>query len=543
VAVTELDGRPVAVSASSDGTVRLWDLRTWRQDGEPLVRDRYEQSSVTVTELDGRPVAVVGSREEHTIRVWDLRERREVRPPIRTPEPVGPIAVTSLNGVPVVLTGSGGDEDNGAVRGWDLRTGAQLGPPLTGHTWCISGIAVIERDGRPIAVTSAGTDNDSPERTDSTVRVWDLLDWRPSGHPLTGHISDVMGVATAGLDGRPVAVTCGMDGTVRLWDLAESAHQPIGDPLAGHRAEVTELAVMERAGYRLAITASLDKTAQAWDLNANGPLLASLPVERTTALALADLHGEPVAVICGVGMTRMWAPLAGWSVPLAIPFAAPDTFVVAAAVAYRGGQPIVVLASSNEYLYTWDLAAERPCDRPIHLGVGIGKLAVLVHRRRLLATVTRRETFNDAARICLVDLAGRQVVDEMICELDPAVFSTAIAAGELEGRPVVVAGSKGELRVWDVADRRVVRTLAMHTRYVHSIVTGIADGRPVVIAAGHDQLLRTWDLGTGQMIDELPLPGHCWQLALGEEGTLVAAVGDDVMAFDTGIRATVARLD
>jgi WD40 repeat protein len=48
----------------------------------------------------------------------------------------------------------------------------------------------------------------------------------PIGEPLTGHTGPVLAVATAVLpDGRPVAVTGGVDRTVRVWDLAAGQDQ------------------------------------------------------------------------------------------------------------------------------------------------------------------------------------------------------------------------------------------------------------------------------------------------------------------------------
>ncbi|MFJ1825218.1 hypothetical protein ACIO6T_17095 [Streptomyces sp. NPDC087532] len=45
----------------------------------------------------------------------------------------------------------------------------------------------------------------------------DLTTGRPVGEPLTGHTGGVLAVATAKVDGRPVAVTGGHDGKVRMW--------------------------------------------------------------------------------------------------------------------------------------------------------------------------------------------------------------------------------------------------------------------------------------------------------------------------------------
>ncbi|PWI05919.1 hypothetical protein DIZ27_36540 [Streptomyces sp. NWU339] len=92
-------------------------------------------------------------------------------------------------------------------------------------------------DGRPVAVTSSN---------DKTVRVWDLTTGWPVGEPLTGgrYSGAVNAVATAVVDGRPVAVTGGGGenvGEVRVWDLTTG--RPLGAelvlPAAVHTVVIT----------------------------------------------------------------------------------------------------------------------------------------------------------------------------------------------------------------------------------------------------------------------------------------------------------------
>ena len=70
------DGRPVAVTGSSDATVRVWDLRDGTAIGDPMTG--HTSSVVAVATLvlpDGRPVAVTSS---HVVRVWDLVSMTEI---------------------------------------------------------------------------------------------------------------------------------------------------------------------------------------------------------------------------------------------------------------------------------------------------------------------------------------------------------------------------------------------------------------------------------------------------------------------------------
>jgi WD40 repeat protein len=83
VACTLLDGRPVAVTGSGrydvgvgavDTTVRVWDLATGRQIGDPLSGHTKSVNALACTLLDGRPIAVTGS-DDRTVRIWDLPGR------------------------------------------------------------------------------------------------------------------------------------------------------------------------------------------------------------------------------------------------------------------------------------------------------------------------------------------------------------------------------------------------------------------------------------------------------------------------------------
>ena len=104
VAVAELEGRPVVVSGSGDGTVRVWDLATGTPVGDPFTGHTGDVNAVAVAELEGRPVVVSGSSD-------------------------------------------------GTVRVWDLATGTPVGDPFTGHNGCVNAVAVAELEGRPVVVS------------------------------------------------------------------------------------------------------------------------------------------------------------------------------------------------------------------------------------------------------------------------------------------------------------------------------------------------------------------------------------------------------
>jgi hypothetical protein len=223
--VEQLPGRAQraeqTLTGSDDNTVRVWDLQTGCQIGEPLTGHTGGLRAVACFDLNDRPVAVTGSVDT-TVRVWDLETGCQIGEPLTSHTEVYAVACTKLGGRLVVLTGSAHDD---GVRVWDLETGQQIGEPLTGHTGsCVYAVACIDLNGRPVAVT--GSD-------DNTVRVWDLQTGCQIGEPLTGHASTVYAVACIDLNGRPVAITGAVDQALRVWDLQTGCQ--IGEPHRPHR--------------------------------------------------------------------------------------------------------------------------------------------------------------------------------------------------------------------------------------------------------------------------------------------------------------------
>jgi len=111
------------------------------------------------------------------------------------------------------------------VRVWRLADGTPVGEPLPGNGQVFAVAAGALPDGTPVIVSGG----------DGTVRVWRLADGTPVGEPLPGHDGPVCAVAVGTLpDGTPVIISgdgglAGLDGTVRVWRLAEGT--PVGDPL------------------------------------------------------------------------------------------------------------------------------------------------------------------------------------------------------------------------------------------------------------------------------------------------------------------------
>jgi WD40 repeat protein len=191
-------GRTVAV-VTGKATLQLWDVSAHRPVGGPFTQPTRGTSIDTVVfGPDGRTIATAGlDAGNPAVFLWDVRSRR------RTAVLPGHVNVSramafSPDGATIAI--ADGDD---TVRLWDVRTGRQLGTPITGAFQAVA----FGPDGRTLA-TAAGTARDE-------IRIWDVRTHQPLGDPLTGHISNVSALAFSP-DGRTLAST-GWDQTLRFW--------------------------------------------------------------------------------------------------------------------------------------------------------------------------------------------------------------------------------------------------------------------------------------------------------------------------------------
>ena len=276
------DGKTLA-SASRDRTVRLWNVATHRQIGNPLTGHAGGVTSVAFSP-DGKTLAT-GSGDR-TVRLWDVATHRQIGNPIAGHTGTVFSVAFSPDGKTVA---SGSFHDTAQL--WDVATHRRIGKPFTGGIGAVLSVAfspdgktlaagtgydtvrlwnmathrqVGNLTGHPGPVTSAAFSPDGKTVAsgayDTTVRLWDVATHRQIGKPLTGHTREVWSVAFSP-DGKTLA-TGSEDGTVRLWDMA--THRQIGGAIAGHAGGVWSVA-FSPDGKTLA-TGSEDHTVRLWDV-------------------------------------------------------------------------------------------------------------------------------------------------------------------------------------------------------------------------------------------------------------------------------------
>ncbi|HEY9707281.1 MAG TPA: hypothetical protein V6D48_03665, partial [Oculatellaceae cyanobacterium] len=276
-----------AISASADGTLRVWDLKSG-QSLRTLEGHTASVNAVTVTP-DGQQAVSVSA--DGTLRVWDLKSGQSLPTVEGHTAPVNAVAVTPKGQQAISAS------LDGTLRVWDLKNGKSL-RTLEGHTASVNAVAVTA-DGQQVVSASA----------DSTLRVWDLK----SGQSVTtveGHTAPVFGVAVTP-DGKQ-AVSVSADSTVRVWDLKSGTSSRA---LEGHTAQVLGVAVTPNG--QQAVSASADGSLRVWDLK-------STELQRTlrghtypvNAVAVTP-NGQQVLSASADGSLRVWDLQSGAAVPLA----------------------------------------------------------------------------------------------------------------------------------------------------------------------------------------------------------------------------------
>ncbi|MEV0741113.1 caspase family protein [Streptomyces sp. NPDC050549] len=460
-AVGVLDGRPIAVTGSLDGTARIWDLVSQRQIGEPL-RVGIAVSAIAIGELGDYTVALTGA-EDGSVRVWDLSAGQEYdRPLTGHTNRVESIAVGTLGSRSVVLTASA----DGTARIWDLDTREQLGRELSAHRRTVNDAAFGELDGRPIAVTGGD---------DQALYVWDLSDVatggnaRQDGNPLLGTAASVESLGVARLDGRTVAVVGDGYGLLSVWDLHDRRQS--GEPVPAHR---------------------------------------SLSTSGVYSVAIGEFDGQAVVLTSGGEDVRLW-DLARLQ-QIGQPLRGHVEYIRAAALVDRAGEALAVTVSNDRTARIWDLTTEQPEEG--HIREVSAMAFVEVEGRPLLLT----GSYDRTAR--LWDLRTREQAAPSMEGHSGTVDAVAIHAED--GRVIVATGGDDTtVRLWrPLSDEPVGPVLTGHTNEVTCVAIGELDGVLVVVSGSEDGTARLWDIRSGEQVGPpiVGLVGGVRHLALRQSG-------------------------
>ena len=239
------DGK-YAIYASSDNTLRLWDLSAidqelWIHDVRVFKGHIDQINNVAVTP-DSK--YAISASSDMTLRLWDINSGL----PLLTFEGHS----RSVNGVAITPDGKYAISTSSdmTLRLWNINSGLLL-RTFEGHAHSFNGVLAITPDGKYAISCSSN----------KTLRLWNIN----SGLPLPmrifeGHSGSVTSVAIT-LDGK-YAISSSSDMTLRLWNI--NSDLPLRT-FKGHSDSVTGVAITRDGKY--AISSSSDMTLRLWNIN------------------------------------------------------------------------------------------------------------------------------------------------------------------------------------------------------------------------------------------------------------------------------------
>jgi WD40 repeat protein/class 3 adenylate cyclase len=535
-------------SGGADGTVRLWDLATGRN--QAILTGHKEAVRPLAFSPNGELLA--SGSEDRTVRIWDVACRQTVATLRGHSE-----RITDLAFSPDGSLLASGSMDRTAIL-WDVASQREIAP-LNGHEGPVCRLT-FSPDGRLLATGSL----------DTTIRLWDVSSRRLSGSPLvcglsphalafspdgstlaaglwgtdvtlwsvterrkvatlTGHRSTPVASIAYSPDGQFLASGSG-DTTVRLWNVASAKEVRT---LRGHTDEV-RLVAFSGDGQTL-LTGSSDGTARLWDVNHDGQgdilqgdargtmMLAYSPDGRLLAAA-----GGKMVQMWDVAMGRVISTLTGHKEDIHCIAFAPDGKLLACGTGIWYAGPRVGRA---EEIKLWNVSSGR---EEATLAAGMGRITSVAFSAdgRLLAAAC------DDGSVMLWDVRTRRVWETLPGYTD---WGHSLAFSP-DGKFLATLPRTG-VKLWDVARRQELATLSSSAGFGNLAFS--PDGKILATNSWAHSALTLWDMATKRAeTHRRSLSGSSSGLAFSPDGTTLATAQDDgtLILWDVTTARVVTKL-
>jgi WD40 repeat protein len=499
-AVFSSDGARIA-TASDDRTARVWD----GVSGGEIAQLRGHEQRVGRAAFSPDGARIITASVDCTARIWDAATGRETAL-LRGHESALTSATFSPDGARIVTSST-----DCTARIWDAVAGQEIAV-LRGHEDPVPIDTVSDDDIRLIAflrqgqgiedavtkqeaaellrgvkqsVTSATFSPDGARIVTACIggkaSIWDAATGREIAQ-LRGHEHSVMS-AVFSPDGACIATASG-DGTARIWIAATGREITL---LRGHEGEVTS-AAFSPDGTRV-VTASHDRTARIWDASSEQQIILRRGHEKEIKSVAFSADGGRIVTASADHTARIWNAETGQQITASL--RGHENWVWRSAFSPDGGR--IVTASADRTARIWDAVAGyekavlRGHDGQVR-GAAFSPDGILV----VTASYDRTARIWDA-------IAGHEkaVLRGHEGEVSSAVFSP-------DGARIVTASRDGTARVWDAVAGCEKAVLRGHEEEVTSAAFS-PDGTRIVTAS-RDGTARIWDAVAGY--EKAVLRGH-----------------------------------
>ncbi len=326
------------LTASDDGTARLWDSSSGQPIGSPMHHQRLVR--LAAFSPDGR--YILTACFDGTARLWDAKSTAPIPGWVVGHEDAINCAAFSPNSH-WIATGS----RDGTVRLWDSSTGQRIGELRQAENVHTLGFHPFDSS---LLLTVSG----------KSARIFKVPENRQLAE--LAHTTQI-NAACFGPDGTLIA-TASDDGTARLWDVTTGEV----------RAELNHDAPVSRvifSGDGKFIATSDGKFVHIW--TRSGQPLLEQPIAASDTVATLAFSPDGLRVLTGSasGKVQMWNALTGEALAEPIRAGAP---VVAAG--FSGDGKTVLSATSDGVARVWKTPAFHPVSEKFSTGGSIGGLCI-----------------------------------------------------------------------------------------------------------------------------------------------------------------------
>jgi WD40 repeat protein len=485
------DGKRLA-SASGDQTVKVWDTATGEE--RLILKGHTSRVFGVAFSPDGKRLASAST--DQTVKVWDAATGEEVLS-LRHRGWVFGVAFS-----PDGRRLASGSRDK-TVKVWDLATGKET-LTLRGHTSEVLGVA-FSPDGRRLASAS----------NDQYVKVWDLATGQVAlSRKIPGYRA--LGVAFSP-DGKHLA-SAHQDGTVRVWDVA-TAQEAYN--LKGHKDRFSGVAYSPDG--RLLAAASNDGTVWVWDAATRPKTLTFKGHTKGVTSVAFSPDGKHIISGSDDGTVQVWDAATGQETLFLRGHAG-----LVLGVTFSPDGKHLASASGDQTVKIWDAATGKELhtlEGHTHLVLGV---AFSPDGKHLAST-----SWDRTMRVW--DAATGRSLHTLEGSPGESLYVPSIPAFSPDGRRLAAASGDNFVRVWDAATGQELLTLRGHTRSVFGVAFS-PDGKQLA-SASRDQTVRVWDAATGQEALSLGHRGWVVGVAFSPDGRRLASAFTDltVKVWDAAI--------
>ncbi|GAB2730652.1 WD40 repeat domain-containing protein [Kitasatospora kifunensis] len=392
---------------------------------------------------------------------------------------------------------------DGAVQVWDAVSGAVLHGTSGGEGAQAVAAALVQDV--PLAFSGGADGGDVRAMRADTGQALGTLS-------VGGRGADVLCAARcADLD---LLAAAGQDGVIRVWDVASGTQLHL---LVGHVGPVAALAVLSLGDQAVLASGGADRRIRLWDL-ATGQPVAELDghTATVTGLAFTELADRPVLASCALdGTVRTWdvrraEALHGWPVG--------EEWLTGIVAVASGAGPVLVVAQQNGRLSRWVAATGSTLGEFTVPGAAAHPVTALAGGE-LTGRPVLAAGYGDGT-LRLWD-AGIGVELYALAPDGGPITSLAVGQGGPDGGVLVCGTAAGAVRSHALRDGAPLRVPAPHAGAVTGLAFGAGSGSggeaTALVSAGADGTVRV-----RSALDGTPL----LQLATGQDGVTALAAGE-----------------